>query len=135
MSKNMSAIFFSTSVLKLPSLGWDVLKPNFGVLKPPCTRTQRHDPRFVTSVGSLNLVFGGLSAMVLALRLSSAIRYTTSISVRYFSSMTAPAIVLPHEEIEQLWFGGLDLKPGLPPSMDTMKRWFTKDPEFDASCK
>jgi hypothetical protein len=37
--------FFSISVLKLPILGWDVLKPNFGVLKPPCTRTQRHDPR------------------------------------------------------------------------------------------
>jgi hypothetical protein len=38
--------FFSTSVLKLLSLGWDVFKPNFGVLKFRCTRTQRHDPQF-----------------------------------------------------------------------------------------
>lgn len=74
-------------------------------------------------------------SMVLALRLSPTIRYTTSISARYFSSMTATTIVLPHEEIEQLWFGGLDLKPGCQPSTDAIKRWFRKDPEFDTSCK
>lgn len=49
--------------------------------------------------------------------------------------MINPAIFLPLEEIEQLWFGGLNLKPGHPPSMDAVKRWFRGDAAFDTSCK
>ena len=54
---------------------------------------------------------------------------------RFFSTMNASSIVLPTREIEELWFGGLDLRAGQSPSPDTLKRWFRPDPTFDSHCK
>ena len=75
------------------------------------------------------------SSMNLALRLYSAIRYTVYSSKRPFSTMSASTIVLPYQEIDHLWFGGLNLQPGEPPPMDAVKRWFRKDTIFDTTCK
>src|SRR5256885_14310970 len=45
-------------------------------------------------------------------------------------------IVLPHEEVESLWFGGLNLSPGAAPSMEALvKRWFLHDDKFDLTCR
>lgn len=45
-------------------------------------------------------------------------------------------IVLPHEEVESLWFGGLNLGPGTAPSMEALvKRWFLHDHKFDSTCR
>ena len=55
---------------------------------------------------------------------------------RFFSTMnSSSSIVLPTREIEDLWFGGLDLRPGQSPSPDAMKRWFKPDPAYDGQCK
>ncbi len=73
--------------------------------------------------------------MTFALRLYSAIRYTAYSSKRLISTMKNPEIVLPHQEIDQLWFGGLNLQTGQPPSRDAVKRWFRKDTTFDTNCR
>ena len=45
-------------------------------------------------------------------------------------------IVLPHEEVESLWFGGLNLSPGAAPSIEALvKRWFLHDDKFDSTCR
>ena|SRR5438552_135790 len=62
------------------------------------------------------------------------LRHIANLSKRFFSSMNAPKIVLPYHEIDQLWFGGLNLQPGNTPSEDVMKRWFKKDTKFDTAC-
>jgi len=52
------------------------------------------------------------------------------------SQKTESTIVLPHEEIESLWFGGLDLQPGQAPSLGPLlKRWFHADTTFDSTCR
>jgi uncharacterized protein (DUF924 family) len=42
---------------------------------------------------------------------------------------------LPHEEINQLWFGGLDFDPERPFPNDAVQRWFRQSDEFDNKCK
>ena len=49
--------------------------------------------------------------------------------------MSNPPIVLPQNEIEELWFGGLNLKAGQTPGMEAVLRWFRSDQAFDSSCK
>jgi len=54
---------------------------------------------------------------------------------RFFSTMNSSSIVLPTREIEELWFGGLNLQAGQSPPPDALKRWFRRDPAFDGNCK
>src|SRR5438270_11679884 len=56
-------------------------------------------------------------------------------SIFNMASMTNSTIILPHEEIHALWFGGLDLDPGKAPSMDAMMRWFRTEDSFDTQCR
>ena len=81
-------------------------------------------------------------AMTYGLRLISSIRsyasFNTSslLSKNFFSSMTTTtSFALPTAEIEDLWFGGLDLQKGKPPTADAMKRWFKHDASFDKRCQ
>jgi hypothetical protein len=46
------------------------------------------------------------------------------------------AIILPHKEVESLWFGGLNIRPGVAPSIEALvKRWFFQDHTFDSTCR
>lgn len=54
---------------------------------------------------------------------------------RFSSRMSSSSIVLPCEEIESLWFGGLDLGQGKPITMECGKRWFMGGQEFDNACQ
>jgi hypothetical protein len=57
-------------------------------------------------------------------------------STRPMSQDNNSATVLPHEQVETLWFGGLNLAPGAAPSVGAlMKRWFAHDHKFDATCR
>jgi hypothetical protein len=49
--------------------------------------------------------------------------------------MNASSITLPTREIDELWFGGLDLKSGAAPPDAALKRWFGRDAKFDGHCK
>jgi hypothetical protein len=72
--------------------------------------------------------------MLRTLLLLSTIRYPVFCPKRFSSTMASP-VVLPHDEIQDLWFGGLDLRPGQAPSFDVVKRWFFVNETFDSSCK
>jgi hypothetical protein len=73
--------------------------------------------------------------MLRGLRPFPIIHYRIPVSKRLISSMASAGIVLPNEEIEELWFGGLNLRAAHTPAMDAVKRWFFPDPNFDTSCK
>ena len=47
----------------------------------------------------------------------------------------ASSIVLPHDEIQNIWFEGYDFDPSKEPPMVAMRRWFTKDAALDATCQ
>src|SRR5579859_7125096 len=68
------------------------------------------------------------------LRSFTALQYFPFNSYRSFSSMNASNIVLPHEEIDKLLFGGLDFQKGQPPPMNAVMRWFRPNTEFDDTC-
>jgi hypothetical protein len=72
--------------------------------------------------------------MLRTLLLLSTVRFPI-FTLKRFSSTMSSSISLPHDEIETLWFGGLNLEPGKPPGMDAVKRWFSKNDTFDISCK
>ena len=88
-------------------------------------------------VGSLNYFIPstGLLLMfrVLLPRLPRSLT-SSFIPFKRFSSRMS-SIVLPCEEIESLWFGGLDLGQGKPITMECGKRWFMGGQEFDNACK
>lgn len=43
-------------------------------------------------------------------------------------------VSLPHEEINELWFGGLEFDPEKPFPMEGVQRWFRQTDEFDHKC-
>jgi hypothetical protein len=56
-------------------------------------------------------------------------------SIFNMASVTNSTIILPHAEIDALWFGDLDLQPGKAPSMNAMMRWFRTEESFDTHCR
>jgi hypothetical protein len=76
---------------------------------------------------------GQQRSMLLSRNSRTSMRVRFSCSQRLYS-MASP-IVLPHDEIEDIWFGGYNFTPGNPPPMEALKRWFYKDPQFDATCQ
>jgi hypothetical protein len=44
-------------------------------------------------------------------------------------------VTIPIEEINRLWFGGIDFNEGLPFPTEAINRWFRQTPEFDNKCK
>jgi len=94
---------------------------------------------YCSDIGTLNSIHSLFHSALLMLRglprLYALNRTLTSWN-RFSSTMSsASKIVLPVEEIENLWFGGLDLGPGKPVAMDCAKRWFMGGEEFDTTCK
>ena len=44
-------------------------------------------------------------------------------------------LAIPYEEINELWFGGLNFVPGQPFPMESLLRWFKQSDDFDNKCK
>ena len=42
---------------------------------------------------------------------------------------------LPHEEVNKLWFGGLEFEPGKPFPDEAISRWFQQSDDFDNKCR
>lgn len=44
-------------------------------------------------------------------------------------------LTIPYEEVNELWFGGLDFAPGQPYPMESFLRWFRQSDDFDNKCR